>query len=372
MALFDENVTIVPQRRQRPRATVVGIWAVTVALFALLALTLLPTPFVIQQPGPVYDTLGTASDRNGGQTPLITVAGAQTYPTEGELDLLTVQVVGNREHTPSWFELATAWFDPSRAVIPVEEIYPEGVTTEQRDEQSAAMMVDSQQEATAAALLELGYDVPSVVTVVEVLDGSAAQGVLLPEDIIVAAEGTVIDQTSRLRDIINAGDGAPVALTVLRGVDTLEVEVTPREGTVDGQSVWLIGISTRQDYDFPVDVTLRIDDVGGPSAGMMFALGIIDTLTEEQLTGGEIIAGTGTIDAAGTVGPIGGIRQKLYGADGAGADYFLAPESNCAEVVGHVPDGVRVFAVATLDDALDALAAVRDGADLDALPTCSS
>jgi Lon-like protease len=104
----------------------------------------------------------------------------------------------------------------------------------------------------------------------------------------------------------------------------------------------------------------------------MFALGIIDMLTPDALTGGAHIAGTGTIDAAGRVGPIGGIRQKLYGAREAGAEYFLAPQDNCNEVVGHVPDGIRVFAVAQLEDSLAVLDAIRTDGDLDALPTCEA
>ncbi len=134
--------------------------------------------------------------------------------------------------------------------------------------------------------------------------------------------------------------------------------------------MWLLGIQLTNDYEFPIDVTIQLNNVGGPSAGMMFALGIIDTLTPGQLNGGENVAGTGTIDAAGTVGPIGGIRQKMYGAVDARATWFLAPESNCDEVVGHVPSGLRVFSVGTLDDALDVLTAVREDGDLDALPTC--
>jgi len=135
-------------------------------------------------------------------------------------------------------------------------------------------------------------------------------------------------------------------------------------------TTWLIGITLRTDYDFPIDVTIQLDNVGGPSAGMMFALGIIDTLTEGELNGGQNVAGTGTIDAAGTVGPIGGIRQKLYGARDAGAEFFLAPAANCDEVVGHVPDGLQVIRTATLDESLDALEVIADGGDLDALPTC--
>jgi PDZ domain-containing protein len=114
-----------------------------------------------------------------------------------------------------------------------------------------------------------------------------------------------------------------------------------------------------------------LNNVGGPSAGMMFALGIIDTLTPGELNGGQDVAGTGTITADGTVGPIGGIRQKMWGALDAGADWFLAPESNCDEVVGHIPGRLKVFAVKTLDDSLDVLEAIRDDGDLSALPTCS-
>jgi PDZ domain-containing protein len=123
-------------------------------------------------------------------------------------------------------------------------------------------------------------------------------------------------------------------------------------------------------FDFPFDVAIHLQDVGGPSAGMMFALGIYDTLTPGALTGGEHIAGTGTIDTDGEVGPIGGIRQKLFGARDAGADWFLAPEANCSEVTGHVPDGLRVFAVSNLDDALDVVRAIGEGSSTDSFPGC--
>lgn len=370
MTLFPERDDSVPAPRRLPRAAVAGIWALTVALVALLGLTLLPTSFVIQQPGPVFNTLGTARDAEGEEVPLISVEGAETYPTAGALDLLTVQVVGNRERTPSWFELALAWFDTSRAVLPIDDIFPPDQTTEQRNEESAAMMVDSQKEATAAALSELGYDVDQMVRVYALTDDSAAAGILEPDDIIREADGTPVTDTETLRGIINDGAGAPVTLTIERNGRERTVEITPRQSEVDGQTLWLVGITTLHDYNFPIDVTIQLDNVGGPSAGMMFALGIIDKLTEGELNGGQHIAGTGTIDASGAVGPIGGIRQKLYGAAGAGADYFLAPDANCDEVVGHIPSGLQVFSVATLDDALDVLSAIRDGGDLAALPTC--
>ncbi len=373
MALFDENVTLTPApRRRMSRGALVGVWALAVALVVLLVITFLPTSYVIQRPGPVYNTLGTAASAEGDQVPLISVEGAQTYPTDGALDLLTVQVVGNRERTPSWVELALAWFDPTRAVLPIDVVFPEGTSTEQRNSESAAMMIDSQQEATAAALTELGYDVGATLTVHSFVEDSAAAGVLVEGDAILSANGAAVTDAASLREIVNQGAGDPVELVIQRDGEEMTVSVTPKATETDGETTLLLGITLMTQYDFPIDVSIQLNNVGGPSAGMMFALGIIDTLTPEELNGGQNVAGTGTITADGTVGPIGGIRQKLWGAQEAGAEWFLAPESNCDEVVGHVPDGLQVFAVETLDDALDALEVVRDGGDVDALPTCSA
>jgi len=372
VVLFDETVAVVPAPKKRlPRGTIVGLWALTVALVVLLIITFLPTSYVIQRPGPVYNTLGTATAADGTQVPLISVEGADTFETSGSLDLTTVQVVGNRERTPSWFELASAWFDPSKAVVPLASVFPEGQSSDERNEQNATLMVDSQQEATAAALTELGYDVESSVRVVEFVEGSPAEGVLEPDDVIVSANGTPVADAETLREIIRAGEGQPVELNIRRGGSDETVTITPESREIDGEDTWIIGVTLIHDYEFPIEVTIQLDNVGGPSAGMMFALGIVDTLTPEELTGGENIAGTGTIDAEGTVGPIGGIRQKLYGARAAGADFFLAPESNCDEVVGHIPGGLRVFATGTLEESMTALDAIADGGDLADLPTCA-
>jgi len=358
--------------RTRPARIGLGVWALIVALIALVVLTFLPTPYVIQRPGPVYDTLGTAASADGEQVPLIEIDGAETFETGGSLNLTTVQVVGNRERTPSWFELALAWMDSSRAVVPLDSVFPEGVTTEQRDEQNALLMVDSQHEATAAALQELGYDTGAEVEVVSVVEGSAADGLLEKGDLVEAVDGVPLTSASALRAAIQDSDGRAVELTVVRGDEQEQIEVTPKSEKVNGVDTWLIGITFTTEYDFPIDVTIQLDNVGGPSAGMMFALGIVDELTPGELTGGNDIAGTGTIDATGAVGPIGGIRQKLYGARDAGAEYFLAPSSNCDEVVDHIPDGLRVIRTSTLEESLDALEVIADGGDVDALPVCTA
>lgn len=355
------------------RRTAAGTVSLAVAMVALFGMSFLPTSFVIEQPGPVYNTIGTATSSGGDDVPLIEVHDADTYETSGSLDLLTVQVLGDRESTPNWFELALAWFDRSKAVLPLDSVYPEGVTSEDREAQNAALMVDSQAEATAAALTALGYDVggESTIAVAGVTEGSPASGKLREGDVIVAADGEDVADTEALRGIIAAGDGDPVTVEYERDGKKGTAKITPTRSVVEGEESWAIGVllAPTTTYDFPVDITIQLDNVGGPSAGMMFALGIIDTMTPGEMTGGENIAGTGTIDAAGEVGPIGGIRQKLYGARDAGADWFLAPADNCDEVVGHIPDGIDVFEVSTLTQAQDAVEAIADG-ETSGLKTC--
>jgi PDZ domain-containing protein len=371
VALFDDDAYVpqAPERRMS-RGMIAGTWALAVAMVVLLALTFLPTSYVIQRPGPVYNTLGSANTADGGEVPLISVDGAETHPTAGALDLLTVQVVGNRERTPSWFELALAWFDPSRAVVPIESVFPEGQSLQERSEESTALMVDSQKEATAAALTELGYEVDPHLTVYSFVDDSAAAGILEEGDVILAADGTVVEDADTLRSIVNDGAGDPVALSIERDGEQRDVEVEPRSAEINGEETLLLGITLMTDYEFPFDVTIQLDNVGGPSAGMMFALGIIDVLTPGELNGGEVVAGTGTISGSGDVGPIGGIRQKMWGAVESDATWFLAPADNCDEVVGHIPGGLQVFSIETLEDALAVLDAVAEGGDTSALPTC--
>ena len=130
-----------------------------------------------------------------------------------------------------------------------------------------------------------------------------------------------------------------------------------------------LGVYLTVEPDMPVTITVNLKDVGGPSAGMMFSLGIIDRLTPGDMTGGTPIAGTGTMSFDGQVGAIGGIQQKMWGAKKDGAEWFLAPRDNCSEVVGHVPDGLRVVSVSTLAEATAAVSSIAEGSG-DTLPTC--
>ncbi|WP_431280215.1 YlbL family protein [Leifsonia poae] len=376
MSLFTDDDPLLPpgprpERVAPPKRVIVGWSLVAVAVVATLVLALVPAPYVIEQPGPVYNTLGTdeqvggASDGEAKQ--LITIPGQKTYPTKGSLDLLTVSVVGNPDSRPSWLEIAAAWFDPSRAVLPVDVVFPPGTTTEQSNAENAALMVNSQQDAIAAALNKLGYEFPEAVAVKQLIKGSPAATVLKVDDEIVTVNGEPVPGVATLRRLITEnGTDKAAKLGIVRGGVASTVEVKPIKTA--GQTV--VGIGAGMDYTFPFDVKIQLNNVGGPSAGQMFALGIMDKLTPGFLNGGERVAGTGTIDNEGNVGAIGGIRQKMFGAKGAGATIFLAPASNCDEVTGHIPGGLDVFAVKTLDDSIKVLDAVSSGGSTSDLARC--
>ncbi|TFB99773.1 ATP-dependent serine peptidase containing a PDZ domain protein [Cryobacterium adonitolivorans] len=350
-----------PRRASRTGWVVLGI-----ALVTGLTLAIVPSPYVVEKPGPVYNTLGSAK-YEGKKTDLITIPDETVYPTEGTLDLLTVSVLGNPDNRLNWLTVASAWLDPSQAVVPIESVFPADVTTEQRDEQNQAAMVNSQQDAIAAALTNLGYDYPTELSVVSLADKAPAEGLIGAGDLIETVNGEAVADITALRAALTAnGADAPATVGLRRDGAEQSVEVAPID--IDGNVV--LGINVKSDYKFPFDVNIQLDKVGGPSAGMMFALGIIDKLTPDSIHGGADVAGTGTIDQSGTVGPIGGIRQKLFGAKNAGAEWFLAPAANCDEVSGHIPDGLTVLAVGTLDESLTALDAIRTGADTGDLPTC--
>jgi PDZ domain-containing protein len=364
VALFTDDSPRGSRRTGRGPRT--GWVVLGIALVTGLTLAVVPAPYVVEKPGPVFNTLGSA-EHDGEERDLISIPDETVYPTEGSLDLLTVSVLGNPENRLNWLTVASAWLDPSQAVVPMESVFPADVTTEDREEANTVAMVNSQQDAIAAALTNLGYEYPSELSVVSLADDAAAAGVIKPGDLITAVNGTSVADINALREALSAsGAGKPATIGLSRDGADLSVEATPVD--VDGAVV--LGINVKSDYKFPIDVEIQLDKVGGPSAGMMFALGIIDKLTPGALQGGADVAGTGTIDQSGTVGPIGGIRQKLFGAKNAGADWFLAPAANCGEVTGHVPDGLTVFAVETLDQALNALDAIGTDSDTSTLPTC--
>ncbi|WP_129658977.1 PDZ domain-containing protein [Rothia halotolerans] len=349
-------------RRRRP-----GLGAAAgIATFLLLAAgAVLPPSFVTDSAGPTFNTIG---DYEGKQ--LIGIEGMQTYPTEGNLDLTTVFVSGGPNGPTSALSVLGAWLDPGSTAFPSDAVYSPELTTEDVSSQNAAEMTDSQSAAQAAAASHLGLDYTETLRVTGAAPDAAASD-LGEDDVLLALDGRPIEGLDQLGEALQQGGGAPVSLTY-RTPDGQErtSEVTPQRDGSSGR--YLLGLYLQRDFDFPFDVTYGLEQVGGPSAGTMFALGIVDELTEGSMTGGEHFAGTGTIDAEGKVGSIGGIRQKLIGARDAGASVFIAPSENCDEVSGHVPDGLSVVEVHDLDEAADAVQRIGAGEDPASFPHCEN
>ncbi|WP_223263020.1 PDZ domain-containing protein [Arthrobacter sp. NamB2] len=356
--------TYSPEEPTRPRDPRFRAMAVSGSLAVVLcaAAVLLPSPYVIESPGPTFNTIG---EVNG--TPLITVEGRESFPPEGELDLTTVFVSGGPNGRVNVLDTFRAWANPNENVLPEQLVYPEGTTSSQLEERNAVAMTSSQESAIAAALLHEDIDFTEELSIAGLAADSASEGVLEEGDVLLTIDGAEIENIETLRSRLADAGGAPADLSIIRDGAPVDVTVTPARSE-DGD--YQLGILLASTFDFPFEVTIKLDDVGGPSAGTMFALGIIDTLTEGDLTGGRHFAGTGTIDSAGVVGPIGGIAQKLVGARSAGAEFFLAPAGNCDEVVGNIPDGLTVVKVETLDQAVDAVETLGGGGGSAGLPAC--
>jgi len=348
-------------RRPRHRALVATLAGlVLLALIALAAL--LPVPFIILSPGPTFNTIG---DVDG--VPLVEITDTTTYPVTGALDMTTIREEGEPRSPLTVFGALAAWVDPNRAVLPRELLYGDDETTEEVQQRNAVLFSTSQSNAIAAALNTLGEPLIEDVVVTAVVEGTPSFGVLDAGELIVAIDGVAVSAPEDVVEAVRARPiGSTLTFTVVRDGEAIDLDVVTAEKP-DEPGVRYVGITVGINYRAEFPIIFALDDIGGPSAGMMFALAIVDKLTPEDLTGGGHVAGTGTIDPAGAVGAIGGIRQKLAGARGAGATLFLMPEVHCEEAAGHVPDGLTVVPVTTLQGALDALTAWRAG---EPVPTC--
>ncbi len=350
----DPKLGIAPRRRISP-------WWVGVAVGVLLVLlaSILPSPYAIARPGPVVDAFGSIETEAGAQADVIRIEGAKTYPTSGALNVLSVTISGTPDRPADWLGVAGALLDPTRAVVPLADLFPDGVTADDRAEQNAAMMRASQQAATAAALNRAGVPVAEKLSVAEVVADGPAAGKLEAGDVIRSADGKEVSGLAELRRLLSGvPEGGSARIGFERKGETREADITP-ETAADGTR--LLGITVNEEFSFPFDVQLDLDTIGGPSAGLIFALAIYDKLTPGELTGGHDISGTGTIDAEGRVGAIGGLPQKIWGASLAGSTAILIPVDNCADLPDRLPDGMIVAPVETLDEAVAAIEAIDRG-----------
>jgi len=332
----------------RRRGVTVILGALITALLAVGVMAA-PLPYVVLKPGPTVNTLGSQDG-----TEVIQVTKGSTSTSAGQLRLTTVNVQSQVELV--W--AISSWISNKDAVVPRELIYPPDQTEKQVEQQNAQEWTESQASAVTVALAKLGYPVQTVVK--KVTTGGAAVGLLEAGDVITAVDGAKVTNPVKLTDLVRAKP-AGTALTVAytRAGKAGTVKITTKAGTDDATPRLGLEIGTKQAAPFTVKIDL--DKIGGPSAGLMFTLGIMDKLQPVDLTGGKIIAGTGTIDDDGDVGPIGGIPQKLVGAKSAGAQLFLVPKDNCAEALKNAVDGLPMAEVATVDDALTALKTFTGG-----------
>ncbi|GAA1488449.1 PDZ domain-containing protein [Brachybacterium sacelli] len=364
-----------PTRAQRARALVsrtvedaqlarprLALGSMVLLCLMILGGSLMPVPYVIERPGPAIDVLGEYEDEQ-----ILTIDGAETHPTDGELMMTTVSVDGGPGYRVTPVEVVASWFDRTQAVMPREAVFPEGQTRQETVLTNSVAMSTSQQGAVAVALDELGIEYEPVVMVSGVEQDGPADGTLEGGDVILSVNGSTATDVAGYQELVRGTeDGQDVDVRVRRGDEEIDLEV-PAE-TVDGSS--RMGVVLSPGYDFPMDVHLSVGEIGGPSAGMMFSLSVYDELTPGALTEGRQIAGTGTIDADGAVGPIGGIRQKMVGAHESGAEYFLAPSENCDEVVGYEPEGLDVVAVSDFEGAVEATESIAQDGDTEGLPSC--
>ncbi|WP_294627740.1 PDZ domain-containing protein [uncultured Rothia sp.] len=381
------------KRRSRFAPRRVNLRSVSaVATCALLAgAFVLPSSYVKEGPGPLFDVLGTYQDKE-----VIEISGAPSYKTFGKMNMTTVSVSGGPYTELSGAEAFYGWlaFDGNRSlVVPTDALYPH-VSHEQATAATGAQMADSQTQAKVAAMRQLKMPVTEKVQVLSTVEGSPAASVLKGDDRIVKVGEKQIETLTDVPKAVNASNGSPIDVTVERGGKQQTFKLTPVRSSDDSR--WILGAGLKQSYDLPAHVQYNLDGVGGPSAGLMLALGTVDKLSEGTLladedAGGDpyrsYISGTGTIDANGKVGAIGGIKYKILATGRYGARYFLAPKENCDSIVkmqaqdpdlfnyyhaGQVRGTMVVVPVSTLDEAVKTVEAIKSGTPDDSLPRCGS
>jgi len=354
--------------------------ASTLMLIALLcAGVLIPVPYAEMSPGPTVNTLG----EHDGE-PVLQISGRKTYPTDGHLNMTTVRVT-SADYRMNLVEAVYGWLAHDNKVVPHDTLYPDGKTEEESTQENAEEFSQSQESAKVAALKELDIPVQSWVIVSTVVKGSPAEGRLHAGDVIKAVDGTAVKEPADVAELVTKHKpGEDVRFTIVPAKEqaasekekrapqkTENVVITTKTSDDGGEKRAIVGISAGTDHTFPFSIDIKLADVGGPSAGLMFALGIYDKLTPGSLTGGRFVAGTGTIDDDGKVGPIGGVEMKTVGARGKGAEFFLTPAGNCAAAAKDTPEGLTLVKVDTIDDALGALKDIRSGDTAD-LPKCTT
>jgi PDZ domain-containing protein len=332
-------------RPRRSRGRIAAAIAVCLLAAFIIGATVVPLPYYLFKPGSVRDT-----------EPLITVSGADTFPSDGSIGYTTVSL---RQAT--LLGLAQGWIDDDIDVYGKDRVL-QGRNVNDNRQLNLLMMDNSKQVATQVALQKLGYDVHVTIgeVVTRILPDTPADGVLKVNDVLVAVDGERFDDADDLTRVLGAKAPGDTVTVTTRDTDGNERDVPiTLAPSPDDPNRGIMGVTLQAvvlDYDFPVDVAIDTGDVGGPSAGLAFTLAIIDDLTPGELTGGGDVAVTGTISADGTVGPVGGTGQKAAAVRREGIKLFLVPRQDYADAVAHAGKSLKVVPVDTVDEALAVLA----------------
>ncbi|MFF8283216.1 PDZ domain-containing protein [Streptomyces albus] len=368
-----------------PRRTATLLASTLLLIAMLCAGALIEVPYGEMSPGPTVNTLSVhdgdpvlnIKDRPGHK------GKPKVYDTSGHLNMTTVRVTGS-EYRMTLLGAFTGWLGHDSLVVPYRTLYPEQKSAEEVDEENAEEFTASQESAKVAALKKLGLPVSSHVVVGSVQKGAPAHKRLHAGDVITAVDGNPVGEPESVSKLVTQHKpGERVTFTV---VPAAEAKAAQKKGkkpsSRDARKVTvtttkakggraIVGITTALGHTFPFEIDIKLADIGGPSAGLMFSLGIVDKLTPTDLTGGKFVAGTGTIDDAGQVGEIGGIQMKTVAARQQGAEFFLTPAGNCATAAKDKPEGLTLVKTSSIDDALDSLKKIRKG-ETDELTQCKA
>ena len=314
---------------------------------ALMPIGLITTDYYFMSPGPPYQWE-------------IDYGNNENYEFEGNLYQLTV-----RRDEANVFVYLWSLVNPSYDLYPKELILPDGVTPQELSEISIQNMRTSENVAIAVALKNIGYEIETKgegVAVVGLLDDSPVKNKLKKGDLLNSINNVqIFSATEFISTLRTYSIGETVSIGLIRVVDgvseQLFIETTLIEHVeYKGEPmVGFLATTVNERFDFPFEVDIKTGNVGGPSAGLMMALNVYNNLIPQDITNSMVVAGTGTIEIDGSVGPVGGIKQKIIAAKRAGAELILVPIANFEEAKPFETDNTAIIAVESFDDALSVI-----------------
>ena len=347
------------------RQTWLALTAAVVFVVLALLIAVLPVPYVVYSPGTAYDVLADAD----ADAPIVVLEGIPTHEVNGKLHMTTVAVTRPTART-SLPEAMLAFWLPARDALPRSAVYDPAKTGDEIRAEERLMMDTSQQDAIVAALREADVPVEELPMISVVIASGPSNGRLFPGDLILQVEGQPVRTPEEVRERLRDKEvGTSLRITVSREGRVVNADVTPMENPHEPGGA-AIGVEVGVGYRFDPTVNFGVShEIGGPSAGLVFALAIYEQITPEDVLQGRSVAATGQIGPDGRVGRIGGLHEKIAGAEREDVSVFLVPAPNCPDLQRLRTD-LELIRVATLHDAVEGLAALGDPARSAEVPRC--